>query len=69
MIDECYIYWNISSFTLKNKTLQVEGTFALRVLILYLQKQMPFLTFHFRRAGRKEEEKATTYVKNMAQGI
>lgn len=47
----------------------MEGTFALRVLILYLQKQMPFLTFHFRRAGRKEEEKATTYVKNTAQGI
>lgn len=69
MIYECYIYWNTSSFTLKNKTLQVEGTFALGVLILYLQKQVPFLTFHFKRAGRKEEEKATTYVKNLAQGI
>lgn len=47
-------------------TLQVKGTFVLHVLILYLQKQVPFPTFNFKRARRKEEEKATTYVKNLA---
>lgn len=45
-------------FHLKNKTIPVEGIFALHFLILHLQKGMPFLTFHLKELeGRKKRRR------------
>lgn len=66
--DMCYIFWDISYFTLKNNS--SGGRYLCPVCPDSLSVKTSALShLYFKRTRWKEEEKATTYVKNLAYGI